>query len=275
MKKNTTNQVTYGKAALGAALAGLALVATMGIATVASTPSPALASDVQAGSTQAAQRTIQVSASDSVKVSPDMAELSLTICPQGATAQEAQAQAASELDALKAALTALGIDEKSIVASQVNIYARYDWSDYVEKIVGYQASIDITLRELTIDQANSAIPAIVGIEDTTLDGTRFYVSTYDERYQEALVSALQVAQAKAQVLAQAAGAQLGAVANVCENYDSQEYRYSSVQAKSEASTMAVADAAAADTGAGNGSDMLNPGEIEIKASISVTYELMS
>ena len=245
MKKNTTNQVTYGKAALGAALAGLALVATMGIATVASTPSPALAGDVQAGS------------------------------PQGATAQEAQAQAASELDALKAALAALGIDEKNIVASQVNIYARYDWSDYVEKIVGYQASIDITLRELTIDQANSAIPAIAGIEDTTLDGTRFYVSTYDERYQEALVSALQVAQAKAQVLAQAAGAQLGAVANVCENYDSQEYRYSNVQAKSEDSTMAVAEAAAADTGAGNSSDMLNPGEIEIKASISVTYELMS
>lgn len=275
MKKNTTNQVTYGKAALGAALAGLALVATMGITSVASTPSPALANDVQAGSTQAAQRTIQVSASDSVKVSPDMAELSLTICPQGATAQEAQAQAASELDALKTALAALGIDEKNIVASQVNIYARYDWSDYVEKIVGYQASIDITLRELTIDQANSAIPAIAGIEDTTLDSTRFYVSTYDERYQEALVSALQVAQAKAQVLAQAAGAQLGAVANVCENYDSQEYRYSSVQAKSEADTMAVAEAAAADAGTGNSSDMLNPGEIEIKASISVTYELMS
>ena len=275
MKKNTTNQVTYGKAALGAALAGLALVTTMGIATLASTPSPALASDVQAGSTQAVQRTIQVSASDSVKVLPDMAELSLTICPQGATAQEAQAQAASELDALKAALAALGIDEKNIVASQVNIYARYDWSDYVEKIVGYQASIDITLKELTIDQANSAIPAIAGIEDTTLDGTRFYVSTYDERYQEALVSALQVAQAKAQVLAQAAGAQLGAVANVCENYDSQEYRYSSVQAKSEAATMAVTEDAAADAGAGNSSDMLNPGEIEIKASISVTYELAS
>lgn len=275
MKKNTTNQVTYGKAALGAALAGLALVTTMGIATLASTPSPALASEVQAGSTQAGQRTIQVSASDSVKVLPDMAELSLTICPQGATAQEAQAQAASELDALKAALAALGIDEKNIVASQVNIYARYDWSDYVEKIVGYQASIDITLKELTIDQANSAIPAIAGIEDTTLDGTRFYVSTYDERYQEALVSALQVAQAKAQVLAQAAGTQLGAVANVCENYDSQEYRYSSVQAKSEAATMAVTEDAAVDAGAGNSSDMLNPGEIEIKASISVTYELAS
>ena len=275
MKKNTTNQVTYGKAALGAALAELALVATIGIATVASTPSPALASEVQAGSTQAVQRTIQVSASDSVKVLPDMAELSLTICPQGATAQEAQARAASELDALKAALAALGIDEKNIVASQVNIYARYDWSDYVEKIVGYQASIDITLKELTIDQANSAIPAIAGIEDTTLDGTRFYVSTYDERYQEALVSALQVAQAKAQVLAQAAGAQLGAVANVCENYDSQEYRYSSVQAKSEAATMAVTEDAAADAGAGNSGDMLNPGEIEIKANISVTYELAS
>ena len=69
MKKNTTNQVTYGKAALGAALAGLALVATMGVTSVASTPSPALASDVQAGSTQAVQRTIQVSASDSVKAS--------------------------------------------------------------------------------------------------------------------------------------------------------------------------------------------------------------
>ena len=82
-----------------------------------------------------------------------------------------------------------------------------------------------------------------------------------------------MAQAKAQVLAQAAGAQLGTVASVCENYESQEYRYSSVQAKSEAATMAVAEDAAADAGAGNSGDMLNPGEIEIKASISVTYEL--
>ena len=101
------------------------------------------------------------------------------------------------------------------------------------------------------------------------------MSTYDERYQEALVSALQVAQAKAQVLAQAAGAQLGTVASVCENYDSQEYRYSSVQAKSEAATMAVAEDAAADAGAGNSGDMLNPGEIEIKANISVTYDLVN
>ena len=204
-----------------------------------------------------------------------MAELTLTICPQAETAKEAQAMAASELDALKQALAPLGIDETRIVASQVNIYARYDWSDSVEKIVGYQASIDITLRELTISQANSAIPAIAGIEDTTLGGARYYVSTYDERYQEALVSALQVAQAKAQVLAQAAGAQLGSVASVCENYESQEYRYSSVQAKSESATMAVAEDAAADAGAGNSADMLNPGEIEIEASISVTYELVS
>ena len=132
MKKNTTNQVTYGKAALGAALAGLALVTTLGVATAAQTPTPALADDSQATSAQAAQRTIQVSASDSVKVSPDMAELTLTICPQAETAKEAQAMAASELDALKQALAPLGIDETHIVASQVSIYARYDWSDSVE-----------------------------------------------------------------------------------------------------------------------------------------------
>ena len=275
MKKNATNKTLNAKTAFGAALAGLALVTTLGVTTAAQTPTPALADDSQVASAQAAQRTIQVSASDSVKVSPDMAELTLTICPQAETAKEAQAMAASELDALKQALAPLGIDETHIVASQVSIYARYDWSDSVEKIVGYQASIDITLKELTISQANSAIPAIAGIENTTLGGARYYVSTYDERYQEALVSALQVAQAKAQVLAQAAGAQLGSVASVCENYESQEYRYSSVQAKSESATMAVAEDAAADAGAGNSADMLNPGEIEIEASISVTYELVS
>lgn len=275
MKKNATNKTLNAKAAFGAALAGLALVTTLGVATAAQTPAPALADDSQVASTQAAQRTIQVSASDSVKVSPDMAELTLTICPQAETAKEAQAMAASELDALKQALAPLGIDETHIVASQVSIYARYDWSDSVEKIVGYQASIDITLKELTISQANSAIPAIASIENTTLGGARYYVSTYDERYQEALVSALQVAQAKAQVLAQAAGARLGTVASVCENYESQEYRYSSVQAKSEAATMTANDMPTEDAGAGSGTEMLNPGEIEIEASISVTYELVS
>ena len=231
--------------------------------------------DVQTGTVvvQQAQRSISVSATDTVKASPDMAELTLTIAPLGDTAQEASNQAASELAQLTEQCEAIGIDAASVVSSQVNIIARYDWSEPVEKVVGYQANVSVTLKELTLDQASSSISAAASIADTTVEGVRYYVSTYDELYQQALVSAMDAAKAKARTLAQASDAELGEVLNVQEGYDAQTYRYAKTQSAQNsdygATTMTTEDAAAS----GAADIALNPGLIEIEASVAVTYEL--
>lgn len=274
MTRMTLTSTKRGLALIGGTLATAALaLAVAGVPAVQQ--ASADTGDAQAGTVvvQQAQRSINVSASDSVKVAPDMAELTLTIAPQADTAQEAKDRAATELAELAGQLKALGIDEANIVSTQVSISARYDWSESVEKVVGYQASVSITAKELTLDQAGSSISAAAAVADTTVEGVRYYVSTYDEIYQQALVSAMDAAKTKAGTLAQASDAELGEVLNVQEGYDAQAYRYAKAQSSQNADygveTMAAEDASAA----GAADIALNPGLVEIEASVTVTYAL--
>ena len=274
MTRMTLTSTKRGLALIGGTLATAALaLAVAGVPAVQQ--ASADTGDTQAGTVvvQQAQRSINVSASDSVKVAPDMAELTLTIAPQADTAQEAKDRAATELAELAGQLKALGIDEANIVSTQVSISARYDWSESVEKVVGYQASVSITAKELTLDQAGSSISAAAAVADTTVEGVRYYVSTYDEIYQQALVSAMDAAKTKAGTLAQASDAELGEVLNVQEGYDAQAYRYAKAQSSQNADygveTMAAEDASAA----GAADIALNPGLVEIEASVTVTYAL--
>ena len=274
MTRMTLTSTKRGLALIGGTLATAALaLAVAGVPAVQQ--ASADTGDAQAGTVvvQQAQRSINVSASDSVKVAPDMAELTLTIAPQADTAQEAKDRAATELAELAGQLKALGIDEANIVSTQVSISARYDWSESVEKVVGYQASVSITAKELTLDQAGSSISAAAAVADTTVEGVRYYVSTYDEIYQQALVSAMDAAKTKANTLAQASDAELGEVLNVQEGYDAQAYRYAKAQSSQNADygveTMAAEDASAA----GAADIALNPGLVEIEASVTVTYAL--
>ena len=274
MTRTTLTSTKRGLALIGGTLATAALALA-----VAGAPAVQQASadtgDAQAGTVvvQQAQRSINVSASDSVKVAPDMVELTLTIAPQANTAQEAKDRAATELAELTGQLKALGIDEANIVSTQVSISARYDWSESVEKVVGYQASVSITAKELTLDQAGGSISAAAAVADTTVEGVRYYVSTYDEIYQQALVSAMDAAKTKAGTLALASDAELGEVLNVQEGYDAQAYRYAKAQSSQNAGygveTMAAEDASAA----GATDIALNPGLVEIEASVTVTYAL--
>lgn len=254
--------------AVGATVCALALSTGL-VAVGAQTPMPAEASE--AAATQQVQRSINVNATDSVKVQPDRAELVLGIRPQAQTADAARQAAADELDQLTQSLTGLGIEASGITSGQVSINPVYDWSESTQKITGYQADVTVTVKDLTLDQASSALTSAAAVADTSVSGLNYYVSTYDEQYQNALVSAMQAAQKKAEVLAGAAGASVGQVLSVQEGTDSQEYRYDRASLDSSAS---VALASASSSVESATDDItLNPGEVEISASVTVTYEL--
>lgn len=255
--------------AVGATVCALALSAGL-VAVAAQTPMPAEASETAAAAQQV-QRSINVNATDSVKIQPDRAELVLSIHPQADTADAARQAAASELEQLTQSLGGLGIDTASVTSGQVSINPVYDWSESTQKITGYQADVTVTVKDLTLDQASSALTSAAAVTDTSVSGLNYYVSTYDEQYQNALVSAMQAAQKKAEVLAGAAGASVGQVLSVQEGTDSQEYRYDRAYAGSGSS---VALASADSSAESATTDItLNPGEVEISASVTVTYEL--
>ena len=98
-----------------------------------------------------------------------------------------------------------------------------------------------------------------------MDNFRFYASSYDEAYEDALKSAVSAAEKKAAVLAEASGGKLGSVLSLSEGYQNTAYRYAKAN-------YAMTEEAAADSASGFGMAVM-PGEASIEARVTVTFEL--
>ncbi len=279
MAKSPTAPRTVRRAA---ALAGSALLASalvLGAAGCSPIPHVTVARDGVSVSTDSSgttipfpslrgeARTVTVTGSDSVTATPDTAELMLGIVATADTAEEAQQQASDALDSVTKALEDLGIDEDDISSGDVYLSPQYDYSSSTEKITGYQMNISMTVKGLDIDLAGQAITAATGAGANRVNGVSYYCSDYDGLYQQALASALAMAQDKAQAVADANGDELGELLSVVEGYDGQVYR--AEEAKAYASG-AVADTAAQK----DGGMALDPGTVQIKANVTVEYEML-
>ena len=125
------------------------------------------------------------------------------------------------------------------------------------------------LVEVTVDVDGEAGDAVSTLMDTCItagatgvDGPRYYVSSYDEAYNEALTQAIAASREKAQVMAAAAGVTLGPVVNITEGYQYTGYRYAS----NEAAVMA-------DEAGGMASMKIAPGQVDIEAQVTVSYAI--
>lgn len=217
-------------------------------------------------------RTVTVTGTDSVSVAPDVADLSLAVRTESADATTCQDQAAQAVDAVTAALVASGLPEESIVTSDVNLYPQYDYSTNVETIVGYQMYVGITVRGLSVDQVGETVSTATAAGANVVNNVSYYCSDYDAQYEQALLKAIEQARGKAEAIAGATGATLGSPVSVTEGYDGQQYRLTNSIAYA-----ADEEAATADSGAGSSQLKLDidPGTIEIEASVTVEYSVVS
>lgn len=218
-----------------------------------------------------APRTVTVTGTDSVSVAPDAADLSLAVRTESADAATCQDQAAQTVDAVTAALVAFGVPEEDIVTSDVNLYPQYDYSTQVETIVGYQMYVGITVRGLAVDQVGDVVSTATAAGANVVNNVSYYCSDYDAQYQQALLLAIEQAHAKAEAVAGATGAELGDPVSVTEGFDGQQYRLTNNVAY-------AADEAATADAAGGSSQLkldIDPGTIEIEASVTVEYRVVS
>lgn len=208
-------------------------------------------------------RTVTVTASGTVSVVPDKAEISFGVSTQAKTAEKAQQENSEIIDKVIAHLTELGVEEKSIQTSGYNLYPDYDYSGNTRRLIGYQVNNMLTVRDQDIEDAGKIVAECVALGINDVNNFRFYASSYDEAYEEALEKAVAAATRKADVLAVAAGGELGPVLTLAEGWQDVSVRY----AKSSMN-MAVEEAAAMDSAMGMS---LMPGETEIKAQVTATY----
>lgn len=209
---------------------------------------------------------ITVSASSTVRLVPDKATVSFGVTTQETTAEEAQSKNSEAVKNVMDVLTGRGIEEKSIRTNYYNMYPQYDWSDNGEQwIIGYVVTTSMSVQDQDIEDLGKLISACVAAGINNVENVSFLCSGYDEAYRQALAQAVEASRSKAETLAAAAGKKLGEPVTITEGWQDTSARYGRA---ANTPTFSVEEAAMDSAG-----PILQPGETEINANVTVTYRM--
>jgi uncharacterized protein YggE len=193
------------------AFAGLALAVAFGPALA---PRPARA--VDAATTP--EHTISVNGIGRVTTVPDVADVGVGVTVTRANVRDAQAVAATAMQAVIAALRAAGVADKDIQTTSLSLQPVYDYSSSGNppKLTGYQIvnTVQATVRKL--NTISDVIDGALAAGATTLNGITFRVDDPAAAEAQARDAAMKDARAKADALAKDAGVTITGVASITE-----------------------------------------------------------
>lgn len=204
------------------------------------------------------EHTITVAGTGRVVLTPDTADLRLGVTTTASSVKDARARSASSMTAVIAALRKLGIAERDIRTTALNLQPVYDYSNGSNppRLTGYTFSnaVAVTLRDL--DLVAAAIDDALGAGATSLDGVTFRVEDEAAAERQAREAAMEEAKSKASALAEAAGVRITGVASIAET--SAPIAYPTYFAAGLAAARDVATP-------------VEPGTTEVSISVSVAY----
>jgi len=219
-------------------------------------------------------RSIQVSGTAVVNVTPDRVLIQLGVQSNATTPQKVEAVNSTTINRVIHALKAQGIEEKDIVTDWYVIEPIYEDYDSLY-IKGYRINniVAITLRD--ISKVNHVIIASLNSGANQVVNVEFYLSNLREYRDQAREMAMKAAQEKAQDLAFAAGAETGCVMNINEN--SWSYYNGGWHSQSRdlwmQNTMQSIAPAGGETGALTEAGPVNLGQISVRAEVSASFSL--
>lgn len=204
-------------------------------------------------------RTVDVSADASVTRAPDRAVVRLGVESTARTARAATAANAEAMTAVVDALEGLGIPSSAIRTESISLSPRYARGDGEPTLTGYQATNRVSVRVDTIDRLGRVVDAAIAAGANRVEGIRFQIADPEAAYHEALERATAKARREAEVLARALGETLGPAIRVSTG---------GVRAPvSQAPRPELLRAQAATP--------VQPGELEVRAVVHITYRLGS
>lgn len=153
-----------------------------------------------------AETTLVVSGSGETFVPADNAIVSVGVNIRNMEAPKAQSNANEVIAKIRESLTEAGFDEEDINTGYINLYGIYDYSsDSGEKIIGYNASSNLSVRVTDMARVGEVIDLAFKAGANSLDGVTFSVTDDAEARKASLKAAVEDAKSKAAVLAEAAG----------------------------------------------------------------------
>ena len=160
-------------------------------------------------------RSITVTGTGEVYVTPDVAYIDIGVQNTAATVTDALKQNTAQAQAIRAALTALNVDDKDIQTSNFSVNPQPQYAaDGTLKSTQYSANntVSVTVRDLS--SLGQILDAVVNNGANTINSISFDLLNKDDAYAQARQNAVDDARSQADALAKAAGVQLGDVQTI-------------------------------------------------------------
>lgn len=207
------------------------------------------------------ETTISISAEGSVKRDPDIAFLNAGVQTQGETAQAAMTANATAMNGVFEALEAANVEASDMQTSNFSLQPQYDYSNRQSgqppRLVGYQASNQLTVRVRDLDNLGETMDALVGAGGNTFSGLRFALEDDRAAKDAARDLAMKEAIARAELYAAASGYEVARVVTISESGGfSPQPMAMMAQSRSVESSTPIAS-----------------GEVGYSVSVNVTFEL--
>lgn len=172
--------------------------------------------DNSANAVCSSTRSVQVSGTAVVNVTPDRALIQVGVESNGTSPQIVEANNSKTIKQVLQALYRLGIEEKDVVTDWYVINPIYTNYDNL-KIKGYRINnlVAVTVRDISL--VNQVITASLAAGANEVVNVEFYLSDLRQYRDQARELAMVAAKEKAEDLAQAAGAETGCVLSIHEN----------------------------------------------------------
>jgi uncharacterized protein YggE len=206
---------------------------------------------------------VELSVFESVSVTPDMATIGAGVSTEAATATEALRQNSAEMTKVIARIKALGIAEKDIQTTGINLNAQYDYDQDTRRQVfrGYQVSNRVSVILRQIDKAGAVLDALVTAGATDLSGPSFSIDNDEPAKDAARKRAIERAQAQALSYAALLGYDGAKVLAISESIEG--HGMMPEMAKMRMAADVIASAAP-----------VQPGMVSTGVSITIKYELV-
>jgi uncharacterized protein YggE len=218
---------------------------------------------LQDGEGTTPQRTITVTGVGSVKLTPDIARISIGVQTQNEDAGTAVTENNTAAQEIMDALADFGIAEDDIQTSDFSIWPQQEY-DQDGNITGttymVQNTVNVTVREL--DQMGDLLDSVVSSGANSVYGISFDVADRTAAEAQALEAAVANADAQAATLAGAASVQKGDVISISS--------YSVSPPVIPFERFGMGGGAAQEASAAP----ITPGQLEIQSSVIVVYQIV-
>lgn len=197
-----------------------------------------------------------------LKRAPDRAWITLATEARDTQAAVARTRNAEAMTAAQNALKGAGVAADAIRTTAVSLTPEFDWNNGKSTLRGYVARNQVEVRVDNLDRLPAVLDAVNGPKNVALSVTGPIFDLKDESgvQNEALAAAVQDALLRAQAIATGARRSLGAILRIEDG----NMRVSPKQPM----PMFAQRAMSADV-----STPVTPGEIEIRAQVSLTVEM--